>query len=101
MRRTKAAVLLALFILGLGLVFAVAVQSRAAGKVYAVAEVTAGLAHRPKLWLGRTLLVRGRAIIFLCLNWSCPYSPQVLMDPNAPSAPVPFCPTPQSISLAY
>src|SRR5205085_1172309 len=101
MRQRKLVALVALLTLGLGLVFVAVVQSRPTGKVYTVTELTAGLAHNPKRWLGRTLLVRGRSVIVLCLYWSCPYEPHLLIDVNAPYEPVPLCPGPQSISLTY
>jgi hypothetical protein len=74
--------------LGLTVVIGLVVrQDRGAGRVYTVAQVTAGLAHHPAAWNGRTLDVRGRAVIPLCSNAaSCRLSAAVLVDLHEPSS---------------
>src|SRR5205085_6895741 len=48
--------------LAAGLAVAVAHTVGAAGVVYTVAEVRATLAHDPRAWVGRALLVRGTVV---------------------------------------
>jgi hypothetical protein len=69
-------------VLGLAVVTGLAVRpDHAAGRVYTVAQVTTGLAHHPAAWSGRTLDVRGRAVIPLCAGTaSCRPSAAVLVD---------------------
>jgi len=52
--------------------------------VYTVAAAQVGLAHQPRLWVGRTILVRGRLIILECAG-SCPGAAAVLSDLTNPS----------------
>ena len=62
-------------------------QDHGAERVYTVAQVTAGLAHQPAAWNGRTLDVRGRAVIPLCPGAaSCRPSAAVLVDLYEPSS---------------
>jgi hypothetical protein len=84
-RRTVVAALAAL---GLAAVTGLVVrQDHGAERVYTVAQVTAGLAHHPAAWSGRTLDVRGRAVIPLCPGTaSCRPSAAVLVDLHAPSS---------------
>lgn len=60
--RVAVAVLSAAILLSL----AAAVQSRgAAGPVYTVEQVKAGLAHHPSAWIGRTIRVKGGMVLAL------------------------------------
>jgi hypothetical protein len=84
-RRTVVA---ALAVLGLAVVTGLAVRQDHGGeRVYTVAQVTAGLAQHPAAWSGRTLDVRGRAMIPLCPGTaSCRPPAAVLVDLHAPSS---------------
>jgi hypothetical protein len=84
-RRTVVATITAL---GLAVVTGLVVrQDHGGARVYTVAQVTAGLAHHPAAWSGRTLDVRGRAVIPLCsVTSSCRPSAAVLVDLRAPSS---------------
>ena len=83
-RRT---VVTAIAMLGLAVVTGLVVrQDHGAARVYTVAQVTAGLAHHPAAWNGRTLDVRGRAVIPRCPDAaSCRPSAAVLVDLHEPS----------------
>jgi hypothetical protein len=64
-------------------------QGRSAERVYSVAQVTAGLALHPTAWTGRTLDVRGRAVVSLCPGTgtaSCRSALAVLVDLHEPSS---------------
>src|SRR5207248_10582662 len=80
-------VVAAIALLGLAVVSGLVVrQDHGAERVYTVAQVTTGLAHHPAAWSGRTLDVRGRAVIPLCPGTaSCRPSAAVLVDLHEPS----------------
>jgi hypothetical protein len=84
-RRTVAAVIA---VLGLAVLTRLVVRhDQGAARAYTVAQVTAGLAHHPAAWNGRTLDVRGRAVIPLCPGAaSCRPSVAVLVDLHEPSS---------------
>jgi len=69
-------------------------------QVHTVTEVVAGLRHDPQRWIGRTLVVRGRVIAYLCPG-RCPHLPHLLVDSRVPYSPRTGCPPPWSISLTW
>jgi len=78
-RRVVSAVVLVALVLafGSGIVFTARGHTES---VYTVADAQAGLAHQPRLWIGRTILVRGRLTIVGCTG-KCLSSTAVLSDP--------------------
>lgn len=82
MRRRRIVAAAAVF--ALALVIGSVVEGRArtgATPVYTVAQVTAGLDQHPAAWSGRTVEVRGRAVIPLCVRTSpCRLSLAFLVD---------------------
>jgi hypothetical protein len=88
MRRRS--VVAAMAVLGLALVnglAAVVRQDRGAERVYTVAQVTTGLAQHPTVWSGRTLNVRGRAVILPCPRTAaCWPLAAVLVDLHEPGS---------------
>jgi hypothetical protein len=78
-RRVVRTVALVILVLAVGVgIFAAApghVES-----VYTVADVQEGLAHHSRLWVGRTILVRGRLTILGCTG-RCLSSTAVLSNP--------------------
>src|SRR3954454_24938818 len=84
-RRTVVA---AMAVLGLALVTGLILrQDHGAERVYTVARVTAGLAQHPAAWNGRTVNVRGRAVIPLCPSTAaCRSAAAVLVDLHEPSS---------------
>ena len=100
MRTIQAALGVMTLVLAAATLLAVLIPSRYSGPVYAVAEVQAGLQHNPQRWVGRTVLVHGRAIVTHCPGW-CPYAPQFLIDAQVPYSPSTYCPPPQSIPIKW
>src|SRR2546428_10235524 len=47
----------------IGIVLAVVTWTRGPGTVYTVAQVAAGLRRHPRTWVGRTVTVRGTAVM--------------------------------------
>lgn len=82
-RRVMSAVILVALALALVVGAASAVQGRSES-VYTVGAAQAGLAHQPHLWVGRTILVRGRLIMLECAG-GCLRSTAVLSDLTDPS----------------
>ena len=76
------------------------VPSHYSGQVHTVTEVVAGLRHDPQRWTGRTLVVSGRVVAYLCPG-RCPPFPHLLMDSRVPYSPRTVCPSPSSISLTW
>src|SRR3954451_25087299 len=71
MTRTVALTIAVLLALALTAVvaFVFVVHSRAAaGPVYTVTQVQAGLARHPQAWVGRTVLVRGAMLVWLAVS---------------------------------
>jgi hypothetical protein len=87
-------------VLAAGILLVTLVPSHHSGQVYTVTEVVAGLRHDPRRWVGRTLVVSGRVIAYLCPG-HCPSFPHLLMDSRMPYSPRTFCPPPWSISLTW
>ena len=81
------AVALAALVLAGGLalvVFTVSHGVAAFGPVYTVAELRAGLADNPHVWLGHSVLVRGVVLGLSCPpNASCAFALPVLIDADA------------------
>jgi hypothetical protein len=75
-------------VLGLAVATGLAVrQDHGAERVYTVAQVTTGLAQHPAAWSGRTLNVRGRAVIPLYPGTASGRpSVAVLVDLHEPSS---------------
>src|SRR2546421_3109 len=90
-RRTVVA---AMAVLGLALatgLAAVVRQERGGERVYTVAQVTTGLTRHPTAWIGRTLNVRGRAVLLPCPGTAaCGPSAAVLVDVHEPSSRIPL-----------
>lgn len=88
MRRRR--IVATVVVLGLALVVGSVVEGRARGgtaPVYTVAQVTAALDQHPAAWSGRTVEVRGRAIIPLCVRTTpCRLSPAFLVDLDRPGS---------------
>jgi hypothetical protein len=86
----RRSVVAAMAVLGFALVnglAAVVRQDRGAERVYTVAQVTTGLAQHPAAWSGRTLNVRGRAVILPCPRTAaCWPSAAVLVDLREPGS---------------
>ncbi len=78
-RRVVSAVALVALVLAFGGGIVVAARGHAES-VYTVADAQAGLAHQPRRWVGRTILVRGRLTIVGCTG-RCLSSTAVLSDP--------------------
>jgi len=78
-RRVVSAIALVTLVLAFGGGIVVAARGHAES-VYTVADAQAGLAHQPRLWVGRTILVRGRLTIIGCTG-RCLSSTAVLSDP--------------------
>jgi len=78
-RRVVSAVALVALVLAFGGGIVVAAPGHAES-VYTVADAQAGLAHQPRRWVGRTILVRGRLTIVGCTG-RCLSSTAVLSDP--------------------
>jgi len=77
-------------VLGLALATGLAAVVRQDGggqRVYTGAQVTTGLAQHPTAWSGRTLNVRGRAVIVPCPGTAaCRPSAAVLVDMHEPGS---------------
>src|SRR5919198_229113 len=86
----RCSVVAAMAVLGLALVnglAAVVRQDRGAERLYTVAQVTTGLAQHPTVWSGRTLNVRGRAVLLPCPRTAaCWPSAAVLVDLHEPGS---------------
>ncbi len=78
-RRVVSTVALVALVLAFGSGIVVTARGHAES-VYTVADAQAGLAHQPRLWIGRTILVRGRLTIVGCTG-RCLSSTAVLSDP--------------------
>ena len=78
-RRVVSTVALVALVLAFGGGIVVAARGHTES-VYTVADAQAGLAHQPRLWIGRTILVRGRLTILGCTG-KCLSSTAVLSDP--------------------
>ncbi len=78
-RRVVSTVALVTLVLACGGGIIVAAPGHAES-VYTVADARVGLAHQPRLWVGRTILVRGRLTIVGCTG-KCLSSTAVLADP--------------------
>jgi hypothetical protein len=74
-----------------------------AGQAVSVSAVMAGLRYHPQRWVGRTLVVYGRAVVSYCPPAaSCPFMPQLLVDAGVPPQASAFqYPLAQSLPLAW
>src|SRR5438105_1189254 len=80
----RCAVVLAALLCATAATFAIANHLADSGPTYTVAQVRAGLLHKPRAWVGRTVLVHGMLYTGFCpAGASCPYMPPVLADPGA------------------
>jgi hypothetical protein len=83
----RSAVVLAALLCATAVTFAIVNRLADPGPTYTVAQVQAGLLHRPRAWVGRTVLVHGMLYTGFCpAGASCPYMPPVLADAGAGTA---------------
>jgi len=78
-RRVVSTVALVTLVLAVGIAIVVAAPGHMES-VYTVANAQVGLAHHARLWVGRTILVRGRLTILGCTG-KCLSSTAILSDP--------------------
>lgn len=74
-------------VVALGLIVVGAAHARPVEPIYSVGQLDAGLRSGPRLWLGRTVFIRG--VLDICpANWSC-FQPDALTDHGSSTTRIP------------